>query len=42
MKIKDEGNKGKVIKLLDEYKEYMDFYKGEEKDIFIVKLIKKD
>lgn len=42
MKIKDEGNKGKVIKLPDEYKEYMDFYKGEEKDTFIVKLIKKD
>lgn len=42
MKVKDEGNKGKVIKLPDEFKEYMDFYKGEEKDTFIVKLIKKD
>lgn len=42
MKAKDEGIKGKVIKLPNEYKEYMDFYKDEEKDTFIVKLIKKD
>ena len=41
MKEKDEGAKGKVIKLPDEYKEYIDFYKGEEKDTFIVKLIKR-
>ncbi|NRT80952.1 McrB family protein [Clostridium beijerinckii] len=41
MKIKDQGSKGKIIKLPDESQEYMDFYKGEEKDTFIVKLIKK-
>ncbi len=41
MEIKDQGSKGKIIKLPDESQEYMDFYKGEEKDTFIVKLIKK-
>lgn len=42
MKVKDQGSKGKIIKLPDESQEYMDFYKGEEKDTFIVKLIKRD
>ncbi|WP_236897809.1 McrB family protein [Clostridium beijerinckii] len=42
MEIKDQGSKGKIIKLPDESQEYMDFYKGEEKDTFIVKLIKKN
>lgn len=41
MKRKNENNKAKV-KVPDEFKEYMDFYKGEEKDTFIVKLIKID
>lgn len=41
MKNKDENSKAQV-KVPDECKEYMDFYKGEEKDTFIVKLIKKD
>lgn len=39
IKHKDENSKAQV-KLPDEYKEYMDFYKGPEKDTFIVKLIK--
>lgn len=42
MKVKDQGSKGKIIKLPDEYQEYIDFYKSEEKDTFIVKLIKRD
>lgn len=42
MKVKDQGSKGKIIKLPDESQEYMDFYKGEENDTFIVKLIKRD
>ncbi|OOM78323.1 5-methylcytosine-specific restriction enzyme B [Clostridium puniceum] len=40
MKHKDENSKTQV-KLPAEYQEYMDFYKGEEKDTFIVKLIKR-
>ncbi len=39
MKHKDQNSKAQV-KVPDDYKEYMDFYKGEEKDTFIVKLIK--
>lgn len=42
MKVKDQGAKNSKIKVPPEYKEYMDFYKGEEKDTFIVKLIKKN
>ncbi len=42
MKLRDQGSKGKIIKLPSEYQEYMDFYKGEEKDTFIVKLVKKN
>jgi len=40
MKYKYENSKTQV-KLPPEFKEYMDFYKGEEKDTFIVKLIKR-
>lgn len=40
MKHKDENRKTQV-KLPPEFQEYMDFYKGEEKDTFIVKLIKR-
>ncbi|MZK69289.1 MrcB family domain-containing protein [Clostridium beijerinckii] len=42
MKVKDQGTKNSIIKLPDEFKECIDFYKGEEKDTFIVKLIKRD
>lgn len=42
MDAKDKLSKGKVVKVPDEYKEYMDFYKGPEKDTFIVRLIKKN
>lgn len=41
MKNKDENTKTQV-KVPDEYKEYMDFYKGDKKDTFIVKLIKQN
>lgn len=41
MKNKDQNSKTQV-KVPDEYKEYMDFYKGDEKDTFVVKLIKKN
>lgn len=41
--IKNQGiSKGKNIKVPDEFKEYMDFYIGPEKNTFIVKLIKKN
>lgn len=40
MEHKDQNSKAQV-KLPAEYQEYMDFYKGEEKDTFIVKLIKR-
>ncbi|WP_321833938.1 McrB family protein [Clostridium butyricum] len=38
--IKDNMRKGKVIKVPDEFKEYIDFYRTEQKDIFEIKLIK--
>lgn len=38
--IKDKQNNNKIIKLPEELKECRDFYKGPEKDIFVVKLIK--
>jgi len=41
MKVKDQGAKNSIIKIPAEFQEYMDFYKGEEKDTFIVKLIKR-
>lgn len=41
MKVKNENSKGKV-KIPDDFKEYMDFYKGDKKDTFIVKLIKQN
>lgn len=40
--MKDKQNNNKLIKLPEELKEYMDFYKGPEKDTFIVKLIKQN
>lgn len=40
--MKDKQNNNKLIKLPEEFKEYMDFYKGPEKDTFIVKLIKQN
>lgn len=40
--MKDKQNNNKLIKLPKELKEYMDFYKGPEKDTFIVKLIKQN
>lgn len=42
MDAKDKLLKGKVVKVPEEFKEYMDFYNGPEKDTFIVKLIKKN
>lgn len=39
MEHKDPNSK-KQVNVPDEFKEYMDFYKGEEKDTFIIKLIK--
>ena len=41
MNVKDQGAKNSIIKIPPEFQEYMDFYKGEEKDTFIVKLIKR-
>ncbi|MDU6037453.1 MAG: hypothetical protein E6Y83_03855 [Clostridium butyricum] len=40
MKEKDSIGKGKTIKVPDELKEYIDFYKTEQKNVFKVKLIK--
>lgn len=42
MDAKDKLLKGKVVKVPEEFKEYMDFYKGPQKDTFIVKLIRKN
>lgn len=40
IKEKDNIEKGKVIKVPEEYQEFIEFYKCEEKDTFIIKLIK--
>ncbi|MEO2601230.1 McrB family protein [Clostridium butyricum] len=40
--MKDRQNNNKLIKLPEELKESMDFYKGPQKDTFIVKLIRKN
>ncbi|WP_052661633.1 McrB family protein [Clostridium butyricum] len=42
IEMKDRQNNNKLIKLPEELKESMDFYKGSQKDTFIVKLIRKN
>lgn len=42
IEMKDRQNNNKLIKLPEELKESMDFYKGPQKDTFIVKLIRKN